>query len=476
MDTAKLFEGRKKKSRNKKQPDVETTMTTTTTTTQQQQQLSYNREEEYRDAQRAATEAITVGRETLETAVRQGEQLRNAENLADETEYKLDKANRLLKGMTWTGWLSNKFSRDVEPPIYNTDGTISREARSILGPPKVYEDVPELCTAAAQAIQNYHVNLQVLEDCDTEEQVATCKMICDKMHECAMKEAEKIKATNDSVTASVNDFATRLRYDLETLRQRQLALQQMLHGLTAIATTTVSADKADLLQNAKQQSDFDSGGPSPLDRVTMQQEEHLDLMAKHLQELGSLAGHLNISLAKHSETLDSLDEKSESMLLKSKMVSRRADRLIYKKAWVKEKAEFVMKALIQHHSSGKYLSVAPNNDATLVLSSVINERCIFCVWKRKRVVGLQNQFNMRWAGQSLLGQLICSAITFGRREEWDMDEDWLNTTLVVASAGWGHGGYLLLDEKNQTVPLIGGGTLDDKKKAPKWTIKAFEKK
>ncbi|KAL3927246.1 MAG: hypothetical protein SGARI_005375 [Bacillariaceae sp.] len=71
--------------------------------------------------------------------------------MADETEYKLDKANRLLKGMTWAGWLSNKFAKEVEPPAYKE--TNSEGARSILGPPKVYDNVPENCAQAAQAVQ-----------------------------------------------------------------------------------------------------------------------------------------------------------------------------------------------------------------------------------------------------------------------------------------------------------------------------------
>ena len=40
---------------------------------------TFNREEEYRRTQISGTEAIMVGRETLETVVRQGEQLQRAE-------------------------------------------------------------------------------------------------------------------------------------------------------------------------------------------------------------------------------------------------------------------------------------------------------------------------------------------------------------------------------------------------------------
>jgi hypothetical protein len=296
------------------------------------------------------------------------------------------------------------------------------------------------------------------------------------MHEMAVAQVQSIVLNQHHSTSSPHHFVAGLKSDLEILRQRQLALQQMRRGLATPGAS--SADqKSKLMKDAdKSETDTKQELKSPLDHVAMQQEEHLNFMAKHLHELGSLAGNLNVTLSHHSETLDSLDDKNESMLFKTKMVTRRADRLIQKKSWIKEKPEFVMYAWIKHQSSGRYLSVAPNHDSTLVLSSILNERCIFGMWKRKGIVGLQNQYNMKWAGQSLLGQLTCSANTFGRREEWDMDDDWTDTTLIVASAGWGHGGYLLLDEQHEHLPVIGGGTLDDKKKAPKWTINLFEKK
>ena len=176
-----------------------------------------------------------------------------------------------------------------------------------------------------------------------------------------------------------------------------------------------------------------------------------------------------------SEILNSLDNKNETLQFKTNAMNRRTERLIQdKKSWGKEKAEFVCHAWIRHQSSGLFLSIAPNNDYTLILSDVLNERCIFGVWRRKRVFGLQNQYSMRWAGQSLLGQLVCSASTFDRREEWDVDNDWSSTTLLVVSAGWGSGGYLLLDKEGRgRQPIIGGGDMPTKKKAPKWCINEF---
>ena len=73
-----------------------------------------------------------------------------------------------------------------------------------------------------------------------------------------------------------------------------------------------------------------------------------------------------------------------------------------------------------------------------------------------------------------MGQLTCSASAFDRREEWDVDDDWSNTTLLVVSAGWGSGGYLLLDKEGRgRQPIIGGGDMSIKKMAPKWCINEF---
>jgi hypothetical protein len=301
------------------------------------------------------------------------------------------------------------------------------------------------------------------------------------------------------------------------LQQRQLALQQVQNGLArSFAELHSSLDpsfhnnngtsKEMLLHSgngsrAQPSTSSSTSRSSPqktaVDIIAQRQEEHLDSMARHLHELGSLASNINLSLEKQGGTLNSLDEKNDSIMFKSKMVTRRTDHLIQNRAWIKDKPEFVRYASMQHVPSGRFLSVAPNNDTTLVLTSnKLTDRCIFGIWSRggankngkraHQIFGFQNQYNKRWAGQSLLGQLSCSASTFGRREEWDADEKedvWTatGTALVVCSAGWGTGGYLLLsgdgDAANpKNVPAIGGGGLQDKKNAPKWIIHPFEKK
>ena len=152
-------------------------------------------------------EAVLVGRETLEATVRQGEQLQNAENMAEETEYKLDRATRLLRGMTWAGWLANKVTRDVEPPEYkqedNENAATSSSSRA--KPPAVYDQAPELCQVAAQAVQNYNCNLLVLETCETEEQKETCVMICHNMYNMATKEVSLLQQQMQNSNGGIKD-------------------------------------------------------------------------------------------------------------------------------------------------------------------------------------------------------------------------------------------------------------------------------
>ena len=486
---------------------------------------SYDREEEYRRAQQAGSEAVMVGRETLETVVRQGEQLRNADNIADNTVYTVEKANRLLRGMTWSGWLANKFSPPVNPPEcrnQNNNDTIEEEFKSssnssILKPLQTYETVhetvPATCLAASQSVQNYHLNLQVLEDCETGEQKATCRVICDGMYRQAhLKIVDVLKGSkrtnhhhneNESTTGSNNtndpnsannnddddddddktkDFGLKLKEDLSYLRQRQLILQQIpSRVVTNISTTTATTvdEKTNLFdKNAMKNNDTtNQKSLSFTDEVTAQQEEHLNALSKQCRELGFLAGNISISAEQQAEVVDSLNSKNENLHFKMNVMNRRTEQFIKAKSWGKQKAVFLYYAWIKHQASGRYLSVAPNDDSTMALSNVLDERCIFGIYKRRRTLGLQNKYNRLFVGQNMFGQLTCSASSFDRRQEWETNggDDWSGTTLLIISGGWGAGGYLLLQDKEGkgTQPVIGGGDFATKEKAPKWCISEF---
>jgi len=452
--------------------------------------LPYSREEEYRLAQQAGTEAVMVGRETLATVVHQGEQLRNAENIVDDTLYTVDHANRLLRGMTWSGWLGNKFSKPLNPPDHrNLNKETNEERKNILKPLKMYDNVPEPCVAAMQSVQNYHLNLQVFENCETDEQKGTCKFICDDMSrqanlritellaglETSQNDSSNPSSQNSENVDNTKDFALQLKGELSYLRQQQLVLHQITRGVTT--TTTTVDEKMKLFNNktTNKTTNKDAQEDSSVTNEFAAQEQHLNILGEQCRELGSLAGNISISAEQQAEVVDSLNTKNDGLYFKMNVMNRRTERFIKDKSWGQQKADFIYYASILHKTSGCYLSISPNNDSTLILSKILNEKSIFGIYKRGRVLGLQNKYNRQWAGQDMFGKLTCSTSSFNRRQEWEAGgDDWSTTTLLVVSKGWGAGGYLLLNKEGKgTLPIIGGGDFATKEQAPEWCISEF---
>jgi hypothetical protein len=427
---------------------------------QQQQKEVYDlkqREEEYRQAQRSGVEAVAVGRETLEQATRQGEQLEHADSLADETSYKLDKASRLLRGMTWSGWVANAFARNVEPPSSKKEPSLA------------YENVPDVCRAAVQALQNYHANVQVMEECETQDQKETLLVICNSMF---LTVTAKLDEMDSKSTADA--YVLEFRSHLALLRERQQKAMELKRP-SPQKTRGTGDDRAELFAG----TGAASRTTTPVLAAAMPENPHLQLQDAHLQvlsdnlgELGHIAKSLSQTVANQSETIDSLDSKAEHITEKSKMVTRRADRIIQKKSWSPVKPVFAHCVSIRHVASGRYLTVTDGK--LCLLPRFQKETAVFGAWVRQgNIFGLQNRASRRWMGQNLLGSLACSAWSFGRREEWEADaDDWKSTRLLCASVGWGAGGYVHVNEIDFSI-LLGGSGVEERKKADVWCISEY---
>jgi ElaB/YqjD/DUF883 family membrane-anchored ribosome-binding protein len=462
---------------------------------QSRQQL----DEEYLSAQRAAYESILIGRATAEVVHQQGEQLNRAESLVDDTQYKLDRATRLLKGMTWSGWVGNMFSSLPQPassPAKSTD-----PAHGPLGLPSLsgLDQLPNSCADAVQALKNYHANVTVLRDCETVEQKETCKQICDSMHTYAVQQVRNL-SSGQKQRDDMEAYVLQLQNDLGTIRKCQIDYQAQVCGLTdgsfvpstpsLVASTTPSGSaKMDLekeeLFGRKPVIDAPSrAAPSPTKtKLEQAQDEHLNVIAASLGELGHIAHSLSTGLDSQHKTIESLETKSDNVYETSKMVARRTDRLIQQKSWTSSvKSVFYATVVIRHVETGKYLSVLGNDLYLVNRFSPIS--CAFDVHKRQgNIIGLKSRSNHKWMGQSFLtGSLTCSASTFGRREEWETDgsskwtsptSDAMTTRLLCTSAGWGQGGYIQVTVSNNCAIKIGGVTAADAKVAAQWTMSAI---
>ena len=285
---------------------------------QQQQERSQEQQfdQECLDAQRSALEAVQIGRETLEATARQGEQLSHADRLADQTRYAVEKSARLLRGMTWSGWMANIVSKDKtkdhDPSAYQ--------------PRFSYDDVPEWANSTAQAIQNYRANVTVLAACETNDQFVTCRLVCDNMHRAASTCIAALEAPSENE----RPILQKLLQDLDGLRQRQRNIVQQ-------KTQQNRARQQRQQQQEKQTPDGQPTAQSPGSRPTAAsavrsaQDEHLDLIASSLDEMNATALSMNEMMKQHNRIMVGLEEKSDENIEKSRMVSRRADRLAHSK-------------------------------------------------------------------------------------------------------------------------------------------------
>jgi hypothetical protein len=199
--------------------------------------------------------------------------------------------------------------------------------------------------------------------------------------------------------------------------------------------------------------------------LSRQQDEHLDFLATNLNELSVMASNLNEQMSHHNQLMSYLDDKTELIHEKTRMVTRRADRTAQKKSWTPPKKIFDKWISVKHVESGKYLSVAEGGG--LVLSDTFHpEKCVFGVWMRKSgLFGLKNKWSGRFAGQTLLGSVTCSASSFGQREEWQADDNWRASKLLIASASWGQGGYLKGHPKDGSLSIV-----SDRSKGSTWSL------
>jgi hypothetical protein len=378
---------------------------------------------DYLAAQRAAVEAVEVGRATLQAAGRQGEQLRNADRLADETNYLLERSTRLLKNMTWIGWVQNMLTTETATPIVEK--------------PVDMADVPPFAKRAAQSIQNYQANLTVLESCETQEQRETCLIICNSMYDSAEKELQALKADENNPKV-----VEHLSNELTKLYQLQKAVLYQHYNLHKKPREEANSAYGNLAHQTKAQ------------------DEHLEIIADNLEELKTMATSLNEEFTFQNKLMSTIEEKGDTLNDKTRSVIRRADRLKQKKSWVPPKKVFEKWISIQHIKSGRYLSVESNGNPTL-LEAFHPEKSAFGVWMRdNRIFGLKNKYINRFLGQNLFGTLVCSSPTFGQREEWEADENWESSRLLISSAGWGNGGYVKVGSRNNTFQIVDNSLAD----------------
>ena len=71
-----------------------------------------------------------IRRETASSLSQQGESLKKSESMMKDQKYILDKSKRVLRGMTWSGWVTNLMTPDVQKPSDDNTYLGTAEIRS----------------------------------------------------------------------------------------------------------------------------------------------------------------------------------------------------------------------------------------------------------------------------------------------------------------------------------------------------------
>lgn len=442
-------------------------------------------QEENIAAQRSAAESIAISRATLEQALCQGEQLENVDKMQERQKYIVEKSGRIVRGMTWSGWMMNVFSKDVSPTLNKAtsdamkqQSSISREAVSHALVESDTKDIPPELWNQACMLQNLECNILLLEKCQSKEEFDTLLEICKSLNT-AVKNS--LVDAADSHRRGSDKLSTRSYQKLKNLESKFEQVEDLQYTVVRNVTNKFAGkvNARDELFHSNSNS-FPSGSAwlktddSKIQKRIDEQDEHLNILGKNIQELLHNGASIGTSLDQQNQLLEKLDAGADDIKERTKMVTRRADRLSHRSLWRSPKSDFKFSVTIQHLSTNKYLSIDPKEKNKIFLHDDLHpDLSVFDVHERRgsHLVGFMNRCTKTWLGQSTLGYFSCHAKKFGRNEEWEFDdaESMARTKLLCACAAWGNGGWLKLNETNHSFSFV-EYTSESKQLASNWSI------
>jgi len=470
---------------------------------QQQQRVRDSEAEAEADrlaARRLAAETVDVARATLSQTAQQTEQLEHADRLADHNAYLLDKSARLLRGMTWSGWVANMFSRDVNVEDYvgsrNDNVPNGANVHGVSTTGDEYAHLPPPFQPAAQAVVNYRCHLAVLAQCQTPQEVGACSSTCAELSAAVRRELRSL-GENGNGFLDMEEGRDREAYELllkdleeaDQVKKKLVAAIQQRHQQQAGNVRSSNSNRRDgggarapiTPHNSLAVGNGTAAGSATAARLN-RQDEHLDALSQNLSELQGIGEALNTSFQHQSGLLDSIHDKTDVLTDKTKAVKRKADRIVHRSKWIKNRPELVAWVTIRHVRSGLYLCVAGGDGLSLKLGGFggrDHPAAIFGKWRRKdsSVVGIQSKLTRNYVGQTMLGYLACSSSSYGRAQEWEIDRDdddnatgaGKDTAIMCVGANWGNGGWLEVNSADGSVSIGGSGS-EAKKKAALWSI------
>jgi len=319
-----------------------------------------NFDDECLSARNHSSEAVQIGRATVEWSNRQTEQLNHCSDMIDEQEYTIDRAARRLRGLTWLGWITNKLSRDVDVPNSmarrrkcdleeeelkkslerkeHQDSSLLSIQPHIVNGSKGKSASDRLMIAFSsfndsstllERIRNYRCNVLLIGQCETLDQMKLCSEACDVLRHESIHELMQLSSSLPMT------LWKELESEIEGIAiiHRQLVMDKNEEFTQANRVKLLIKNTSEHVEDSKLGRDFLINSPVcttliPETRMGFEkQEAHLSFLSENLEELRNIGTVMGYSLDEQNHVLDSLDQKSEEITDKTRMVVRNADRI-----------------------------------------------------------------------------------------------------------------------------------------------------
>mmetsp|Transcript_1663 Transcript_1663/g.2499 ORF Transcript_1663/g.2499 Transcript_1663/m.2499 type:complete len:528 (+) Transcript_1663:235-1818(+) len=379
------------------------------------------------------------------------------------------------------------------------------------------QEFPQSTRDLRTTVQNYHTHILLLQQCDSfDDQCKACLDVCTQLRQLAITSLDAFIPVSDREKRAIQWLTNVVRTQLETVYVRYLSNASNSRQPSASTSSSTPSHRNDAHRSelfdahTSQHSTHVNNNnntpdiPTQHQMILQAQDAHLASLSPQIHELASLSKNIHSSLNDQNEVLDALEHKTEDLNEYTKSVIRKTDQLTRRSQWTTQTPIFQQRYVtIQHLPTQRYLSIVQENTSSITLCSKFKDfASVFGVWKypsssssspspgdanrnhnessiRGGVIGLQNRLTGKWLGQGYLGnQVICSAGRFGKREEWEINQDCLsNTTMICANANWGYGGWIQdinhtkdnnNNNNNNVALVISKNGLEGKKNAASW--------
>ncbi|KAF0720771.1 Aste57867_50 [Aphanomyces stellatus] len=356
---------------------------------QRQDSLS-SQQQKYIESLRTTAETLDIARETSVALSQQSEALDRAERNLDLTEAAVKQANHVVRGMTWSGWLYNKFTK--EPQLRSTAGAGSTPDISM----------GFICPECRVAQRSQHALMEHYE----------------AMHSSPSTDALGISSSSGRAV-SIGAFRSEMQQSNLSSTARQPA-----------QATAASVDAEGL---------------------NIEQRKFLEALTPQLLEMKHASLAIGNALDAHNAQLDRLESKSEKTKDDMRLVTAKAIKLTNETVTIDFKFRCAIQEeqtqRFLANVDGEPVFCKDTATDTCIFRA-------FTLAGNGDVWGFQHEESLKWLGITMFGAIKIQGAALKSYEQFALDAGREWTTLYSFASAFGQGGWVCVKPETGALQCI----------------------